>query len=76
VSQEEAEAEYRRLERSGRRSGEPAREVTGSEKAERVERLRDILLERKVLKLLVDTADVQRVEQSSKRKRIVTPYDP
>ncbi len=76
VSQEEADAEYRRLERSGRRSGEPAPEVTGSEKAERVERLRDILLERKVLKLLVDTADVQRVEQSSKRKRIVTPYDP
>lgn len=76
VSQDEAEAEYRRLERSGRRSGEPGPEVTGSEKAERIERLRDILLERKVLKLLADTADVQRVEQSTKRKRIVTPYDP
>jgi trigger factor len=82
VSQEEAEAEYRRLERAGRRpadggrSGEPAPEATGSERADRVERLRDVLVERKVLKYLADTADVQRVEQSSRRKRIVTPYDP
>ncbi len=76
VSQEEAEAEYRRLERAGRRQGEPGPDVTGSARAERVERLRDVLVERKVLKYLADTADVQVVQESAKRKRIVTPYDP
>jgi hypothetical protein len=41
-----------------------------------VERLQAALRERKVLKYLVDTADVQVVQQSATRKRIVTPYDP
>jgi trigger factor len=76
VSQREAEEEYRQLERIERSSGEPRAELTGSQRAERVERLRELLVERKVLKYLVDTADVQVVHQSSTRKRIVTPYDP
>ncbi len=76
VSREEAEAEYRRLERAGRQMADPGEEASGSQRAERVERLRDVLQERKVLKYLVDTADVQVVQEAPKRKRIVTPYDP
>jgi trigger factor len=75
VSQQEAESEYRQLERLERGSGEPRAELSGSERAERIERLREVLAERKVLKYIVDTADVQIVQRSSKRKRIITPYD-
>jgi trigger factor len=76
VSQDEAEEELRKLEILERQSGEPRRARSGSEREERRERLRDALLERKVLKYLVDTADVQVVEQAATQKRIVTPYDP
>ena len=76
VGDDEAEAELRRVERQSRRQGEPAPSRSGSERAERLDHVRDLVLERKVLKYLVDRADVQVVQQSSKRKRIVTPYDP
>jgi trigger factor len=76
VSQEEAEVELQKLEALERQTGEPRRARSGSEREERRERLRDALLERKVLKYLVDTADVQVVEQAATQKRIVTPYDP
>jgi trigger factor len=82
VSDDEARAELRRVERIERRArlqegaGELAESASGSEGASRLERVRDSLVERKVLKYLVDTADVQVVQGSSKRKRIVTPYDP
>ena len=76
VSQAEAEDELKKLEGLERQFGEPRRARSGSEREERRERIRDALLERKVLKYLVDTADVQVVQQSATRKRIVTPYDP
>jgi trigger factor len=75
VSHEEAEEELRKLESFERQAGEPRRARPGSDREERRERLRDMLLERKVLKYLVDTADVQVVEQAVTQKRIVTPYD-
>jgi trigger factor len=76
VSQAEADDELKKLEGLERQFGEPRRARSGSEREERLERVRDALLERKVLKYLVDTADVQVVQQSATRKRIVTPYDP
>jgi trigger factor len=76
VSQAEADAELTRIETLERQLGEPRRVRSGSERVDRVERLQAALRERKVLKYLVDTADVQVVQQSATRKRIVTPYDP
>jgi trigger factor len=76
VSQAEADDELKKLEGLERQFGEPRRARSGSDREERLERVRDALLERKVLKYLVDTADVQVVQQSATRKRIVTPYDP
>ena len=78
VSDDEARSELRRIQRRERREGqvgEPAESGSGSEDTSRLERLRDALVERKVLKYLVDTVDVQIVRPTSKRKRIVTPYD-
>jgi len=40
-----------------------------------IDGLRDSIYERKVLKLLVDRADIQAIEQSGQAKRIVTPWD-
>jgi hypothetical protein len=40
-----------------------------------IDSLRDSIYERKVLNLLVDRADVQVIEQSGQKKRIVTPWD-
>jgi trigger factor len=82
VGDDEARSELRRIQRLERRegrprgAGEPAESGSGSEDSPRLERLRDALAERKVLKYLVDTVDVQLVRQATKRKRIVTPYDP
>jgi FKBP-type peptidyl-prolyl cis-trans isomerase (trigger factor) len=76
VSQAEAEAELTRIEGLERQLGEPRRTRSGSEREDRRERLQAALRERKVLKYLIDTADVQVVQQSATRKRIVTPYDP
>jgi FKBP-type peptidyl-prolyl cis-trans isomerase (trigger factor) len=76
VSQAEADDELKKLEGLERQFGEPRRARSGSDREERLERVRDALLERKVLKYLVDTADVQVVQQSATRKRIVTPDDP
>jgi trigger factor len=76
VSDEEANTELRRRERRAERAGEPVESASGSERASRLERVRDGLVERKVLKYLVDKADVQVVQAPAKQKRIVTPYDP
>lgn len=76
ISEEEAAAELRRLERRSERAGEPRAGATGVDRAARLEHVREALIERKVLKYLVDKADVQVVPASAKRKRIVTPYDP
>jgi FKBP-type peptidyl-prolyl cis-trans isomerase (trigger factor) len=40
-----------------------------------VENLRDSIYERKVLKLLVDRADLQVIEQSRRNRRIATPFN-
>ncbi|MGD8393997.1 MAG: trigger factor [Candidatus Eiseniibacteriota bacterium] len=70
VSRQEAEAAYTGLVKAGL---EPADEPASRDRM--IEGLRDTLFERKVLKLLVDSADVQVIEQSRRQRRIVTPFD-